>query len=402
MEERTHYNSAGLLRVVTVASMATLTVGLAAGSAGAATRPAPAAPVTGMRAGLAGVTAIPGTSGAWAVGENCPRMPEGCTPGRDLVLRESNSQWSQVPAPSPGGQASLVAVSAASASDAWAVGSWDGGEKNLYLHWDTNTWKRVPGPNNSTLTGVAAISPTDALAVGYTTSRSGSTVTLALRWNGNKWTRTPTPNPGGAGDDELFGVTAVSATDAWAVGSSLDPRTTTKTLVLHWNGSHWSQASAPAVPTLGTRLSGVAAASPSDVWAAGQYDSAGGFDHPLILHWNGHGWAREKLPSPGQKMEVLYGVAARASSVWAVGLGPCIGGSINCPSKTLTMHLTGSGWRVTPSVSVSDRADQNALAGVAITAASTAWAVGDYFPAAESEPIYALLERWNGSAWTTR
>jgi hypothetical protein len=399
MGEHAHFGSAGLLRVVTAASMVTLTVGLSAGPAGAATRLAAAAAVTGTRADLAGVTAIPGTTGAWAVGENCPRAPEGCTPGRDLVLRESNSRWSQVPAPSPGGQASLVAVSADSASDAWAVGSWDGGEKNLYLHWDTNSWKQVPGPDNSTLASVAAISPKDALAVGYTTSRSGSTVTLALRWDGRTWTRTRTPNPGGAGDDELLGVTALSATDAWAVGSSLDPQATTKTLILHWNGSHWSQASVPAVPTDGTQLSGVAAASPSDVWAVGRYNSAGDFEHPLILRWNGHGWTREKLPSAGQKTEMLDGVAATASSVWAVGLGPCIGPSINCPSKTLTMHLTSSGWRVAPSVSVSDRVDQNALAGVAITAASTAWAVGDYFPAAESEPIYALLQRWNGSAW---
>ncbi len=194
----------------------------------------------------------------------------------------------------------------------------------------------------------------------------------------------------------------MSATDAWAVGSSLDPQATTKTLVLHWNGSTWSQAHAPTAATDGTALSGVAAASASDVWAAGRYNSAADFEHPLILHWNGRTWAREKLPSPGMKTETLSGVAATASSVWAVGLGPCLGQSINCPSKTLTMHLTGTGWRVVPSVSVSDLQDQNGLAGVAITSASSAWAVGDYFPAAEQEPSYAMLQHWNGSNWTTR
>ncbi len=396
------FSHAGLLRAAVVATMVTLAAGLTAGPAWAGTRLASAGAITGTRADLAAVTAIPGTTEAWAVGQKCPAAPEGCQPGNDLVLRESNSGWSAVPAPSPGGQASLVAVSADSASDAWAVGSWFGGEKNLYLHWNGSAWKQVTGPDNSTLTGVAAISPTDALAVGYTTSPTGSTVTLALHWDGTTWTRVATPNPGGAGDDQLFGVTAVSATDAWAVGSSLDPQSRTKALVLHWNGSTWSQASAPAVATDATQLSAVAAGSASDVWAVGYYNTPSDFDHPLILHWNGSAWAREELPSPGSKTEVLDGVAATASNVWAVGLGPCIGPSIECPSKTLIMHLTGSGWQVVPSVSVSDHQDQNGLAGVAMTSASNAWAAGDYFPAAEQEPIYAMLQHWNGSTWATQ
>jgi hypothetical protein len=361
----------------------------------------PLAAVSGTRADLTAVTAIPG-GGAWAVGEKCPAQPEGCTPGHDEVLEESGSAWSQVPAPSPGGQADLVAVSADSASDAWAVGEYDGGEKNLYLHWTGGAWTKVPGPGNSTLTGVAAISPTDALAVGYASSRTGATVTLALHWNGQKWSKVATPNPGGAGDDQLQGVSATSATDAWAVGLSLDPQSRYKTLVLHWNGSTWSQSSAPAVATDGTKLTAVAAVSGTDVWAAGVYNTPADYDHPLILRWNGSSWSRQTLPSFGRNVYTLDGLAATASDVWAVGLGPCLGPSINCPSKTLTMHLTSSGWTVQAGVSVSDHVDQNNLAGVAIGPGSDAWAVGDYFPAAESEPVFATLQYWNGSSWASR
>ena len=390
-------------RLLTVAAMAAtvpLTAVLGAGT-GALAGVRPLAAVSGTRADLTAVTAIPG-GGAWAVGEKCPVQPEGCTPGHDEVLKQSGSAWSQVPAPSPGGQANLVAVSADSASDAWAVGDDDGGEKNLYLHWTGGAWKQVPGPGNSTLTGVAAISPTDALAVGYETSKTGATVTLGLHWNGQKWAKVATPNPGGAGDDELYGVSATSATDAWAVGFSLDPQSRTKTLVLHWNGSTWSQSSAPAAATDGTRLSAVSAVSGTDVWAAGVYNTAADFEHPLILHWNGSSWSRQKLPSfENNNTYTLDAVAATTSDVWAVGLGPCVGPSIDCPSKVLTMRLTGSGWKVVPGVSVSDQKDQNNLAGVAITG-SNAWAVGDYFPAAESEPVFATLQYWNGSSWASR
>jgi hypothetical protein len=395
-----------LLRVIAVAAGVPLTAALSAGGgwtgalAGVQPPGAGAAAVSGTRADLTAVTAIPG-GGAWAVGEKCPVQPEGCTPGNDEVLKQSGSAWSPVPAPSPGGQADLVAVSADSASDAWAVGDYDGGEKNLYLHWTGGAWKQAAGPNDSTLTGVAAISPTDALAVGYETSKTGATVTLSLRWNGQKWSKVSTPDPGGAGDDELYAVSATSASNAWAAGFSLDPQSRTKTLVLHWNGSSWSQSSAPVVATDGTKLTAVSAVSGSDVWAAGVYNTAADFEHPLILHWNGNSWSRQTLPSFGRNTYTLDGLAATASDVWAVGLGPCVGPSIDCPSKVLTMHLTGAGWKVVPGVSVSNRVDQNNLAGVAITGAG-AWAVGDYFPAAESEPVYATLQYWNGSGWASR
>jgi hypothetical protein len=375
----------------------------AAPATAAAAAPSPAAAITGTRATLTAVAAIPGSTGAWAVGESCPKTQEGCVPGRDLVLRENAGVWSPVSAPSPGGQASLVAVSAGSSSDAWAVGSYDGGEKNLYLHWTGGSWKRVNGPSNSTLTGVAVISPTDALAVGYGTSPAGATVTVSLHWNGKSWTRVATPSPGGAGDDELLGVTAIpGSTGAWAVGYYQDSAATFKTLVLHWTGSAWRQASAPPVATLGTQLSAVTSVSSRDSWAVGQYDTASNFDHPLILHWNGSTWSRPKLPPLKQNVYVLHGVAATASDVWAVGLGPCVGPSINCPSKVLTMHLTSGGWKVVPGVSVASKQNQNSLSGVALTSAGTAWAVGDYFPAAEDEPIFALLEQQKGSGWVTK
>ncbi len=255
-----------------IAAAVTLTAVLPASVAWAAGPARSAGAVTGTLGDLTSVAVIPGTTDAWAVGWKCPKEPEGCTPGPDLVLRKGTAGWSAVPAPSPGGQAMLVAVSADSASDAWAVESDDGGEKNLYLHWNGSAWKQVPGPtpDGSVLTGVTAISPSDALAVGSYTSPSGVTVTLALRWNGKSWAKQTTPDPSSE-DNELLGVTATSASSAWAAGFSLDAQSRYETLILHWNGSTWQRASAPAVATFGTRLSGIAAGSPSDVWAVGQF-----------------------------------------------------------------------------------------------------------------------------------
>jgi hypothetical protein len=376
---------------------------LPAGAAWAAGPARAAGAITGTLGDLTAVAAIPGTAGAWAVGWKCPKAPEGCTPGADLVLRKGSAGWSAVPAPSPGGQATLVAVSADSASDAWAVGTDDGGEKNLYLHWTGTAWKQVPGPtpDGSVLTGVTAISPSDALAVGRYTSASGATVTLALRWTGKTWVKQASPDPSSE-DNELFGVTATSASDAWAAGFSLGPQSRQETLILHWNGTTWQRASTPAVATFGTQLSGIAADSPSDIWAVGQFFSAADAKQPLILHWNGTTWTRATLPGPGSKTEMLYGAAVVSpTDAWAVGLGPCVGPSGNCPSQALTMHWNGTSWKVVGSVSVSDHTDQNSLTGVAAISASNVWAVGDYFPAAENEPVYQMLQQWNGAKWAS-
>ena len=49
------------------------------------------------------------------------------------------------------------------------------------------------------------------------------------------------PNPGGSSAfNELFGVAAVSASDAWAVGSYYNG-TKEKTLVERWNGKAWQR-----------------------------------------------------------------------------------------------------------------------------------------------------------------
>src|SRR5258708_1382377 len=45
-----------------------------------------------------------------------------------------------------------------------------------------------------------------------------STVTIILHWNGSSWSQAPSPSPGGTIDNYLFGVSADSGNDAWAIG----------------------------------------------------------------------------------------------------------------------------------------------------------------------------------------
>jgi hypothetical protein len=174
----------------------------------------------------------------WAVGG-------GGGGGRTLVEHWNGTSWSHVLAPAPGLSSFLNGVTAISASDAWAVGSFFGpaiGTRVLTLHWDGTAWHQVfaptPGPVGSSLEAVSATSATDVWAVGGYKTSNGLRRTVSVHWDGTSWRRVPTPNPGGG--SSLSGTSAVSATDAWAVGYTNPFGGGQVPLILHWNGTAWT------------------------------------------------------------------------------------------------------------------------------------------------------------------
>ena len=65
----------------------------------------------------------------------------------------------------------------------------------------------------------------------------------------------------------LLGVSATSASNAWAVGFiGGSPQ---QTLIQHWNGTAWKQVATPDPGPVGNILDGVSAVSASDAWAVG-------------------------------------------------------------------------------------------------------------------------------------
>jgi hypothetical protein len=95
------------------------------------------------------------------------------------------------------------------------------------------------------LTGVRAVSATDAWTVGNDSSTEGDTAsTLILRWNGQDWTRvpSPSPDPNKSGVNNLAGVSTVSADHAFAAGSSDDAFTgVNRAPIVDWNGTTWAR-----------------------------------------------------------------------------------------------------------------------------------------------------------------
>jgi hypothetical protein len=82
----------------------------------------------------------------------------------------------------------------------------------------------------------------DGWAVGsQCTRRCQRGSTLIERWNGRRWSRVPSPDVARVPVQVLYGVRAVSARDAWAVGIYLTSRDeAVRTLIEHWNGRRWA------------------------------------------------------------------------------------------------------------------------------------------------------------------
>ena len=297
---------------------------------------------------LTGVTAE-SPADAWAVGYYANST---CAMAVTLILHWNGIAWSRVRSPDPGAACNyLEGVSVTSATDAWAVGQSCTFAVNtchtLILHWNGTAWSKVASPSPGTggfdpLTAVSADSAADAWAVGYYCTTDSCTIrhTLTLHWNGTAWSRIASPNqaPGTYFPDA---VSADSPTDAWTVGTYCTAATcdSENTLTLHWNGTVWSKVASPNPGPVKDNLNGVTALSPTDAWAVGDYcvHSGCSFRDTLTLHWDGTAWSQVASPTPRSgPQNYLSGVTATGTDdAWAVG--------------STILHWNGAAWSISPS-----------------------------------------------------
>jgi hypothetical protein len=295
---------------------------------------------------------------AWAVGST---NQSGFAATNPLAAHWDGSAWSIVATPATTGSAKsiLSGVAALGPADAWAVGR-SRASTALIEHWNGSQWAIVPSPNpappagqtfaGSALTAVSARSASDIWAVGSYTTAKGTTAnsfTLTEHWNGSAWSVVPSPNtaaPSVNGVQQLLhGVTAVSASDVWAVGNTIDAASGSflpdKTLILHYNGTAWSVVPSPDHPAEDV-LAAVTAVSSTDVWAVGNFverTATSTISRSLSLHWNGTAWSTVASPNggPGSGDTLLNGVSALGSGeVWAAGF------TLTPAYTTLVLHHT--------------------------------------------------------------
>ena len=253
---------------------------------------------------------------AWAVG----RSNTGA-----LTMRWNGTRW--VVVANPGGTgSSLSDVTILSPTDVWAVGSARPGP--LVIHWDGTKWSKLAGPpfGQGSYMAVAGIPGTSQVWI-YGNDDASYGV-AAARGDASGWQKSVLPVKGSGWSLTSRSLVADSTSSAWIAMTVNDNAGRNRPLALHWDGSAWSPVKIPN-PGGNASLTGIAASKTSDVWAVGSYLTSG---HPVtsrsfVLHWDGSAWqpvsgpSQARVVSPGKPIG-LAGVAAtpEVGPVWAVGL----------------------------------------------------------------------------------
>jgi hypothetical protein len=206
---------------------------------------------------LLGVTAI-STDDVWAVGyAGDPALGQ----ERAVALRWNGLGWSSFalrPAIG-GGRSALVAVSALSGTDVWAVGYQRA--RPLIVRYDGTAWSRSPSEVRGEILAVTALEPDDVWAVGE----------RIQRFDGTGWSEVGSLRPG----EVLRSVAGVSPTDVWAVGTRPTAEGVLKPLVLRFDGSAWSRVRGRGVAGSVT-LTGVSALPDGTILGVGYRDGPEG------------------------------------------------------------------------------------------------------------------------------
>jgi hypothetical protein len=279
---------------------------------------------------------------------------------RPIAEHFDGTSWQVVPTPVLEHGDDLLSVAAVAGNDVWAVGSQFGPNGgygfSLIEHWDGSSWTIIDSPTSTVqhtgLLGVTAIASNDVWAVGEVINFQAT----VEHWDGSRWSLVS--SSAFSGSQGLLSVSADAGNGVWAVSRSNGPG------IVHFDGTSWTH-----IDSLND-FNSVTALSPTDVWAVGSrlvdYDDI----RATIAHWDGSQW--QIVPSPdlrGQGGSELTGVAAISpTDIWAVGI---VGASGNL--QTLSEHWDGTSWSIIPSPSPGNR---SALFGVTALSDGTVAAVG--------------------------
>jgi hypothetical protein len=343
---------------------------------------------------LSGVSAT-SVNDVWAVGLSSGPLN---TP---LVEHWNGSTWTATTAAVvPQHNTALSAVDALASNDVWAVGNFLSGNdvsSTLVEHFNGTTWTIIPSPNasglNNHLVAITALSDTDIWAVGSITNQTTfTTQTLTMHWNGSQWTIVPSPNVG-AGANALNAVAALSSTDVWAVGGDGAPGG--GSLALHWDGMSWTVVPTPPPSSfLVETLNGVAAFASNDVWAVG-YTTPGLYTATtLALHWDGTSWTAVPTPNPQDDARLTAVTTVPGThQLWAAGQQDTANPQNPGPVTLLVEHWTGSAWVVVPGVDT-PQPNTDTILGMTALNARDIWAVG--YTTSPTAPSPTLIEQGGG------
>jgi hypothetical protein len=238
-----------------------------------------------------------GPADVWAIGE------------AGLVMHWDGSRWSEQRL-----AGNLVSIWGGARNDVWINGCGD-----RFYHWNGTAWSRVRSPIPAEYAGVCPV-----LWGASANDVSAFDQRYLLRWNGAAWRKEGLPF-----DDQVPGVNGASVSalwsapsngDLWAIGAEkVGPGFDGYPLVLRRGAGHWDKLPTPQAEGY---LLAVWGDRDDNVWAVGTKG--------LILHWDGTTWSQEE----SGVVQALRSIHGAGGTAWIVGdLGTVLVRALRAGSK---------------------------------------------------------------------
>lgn len=261
----------------------------------------------------------------------------------------------------------------------------------LALAWGSGVAAALPAwPFGAREAAVRADRPLLAVSCSSARACTGVGGLFADRWNGRRWAARPALVPAFSDPafDFLSGVSCAARSVCMAVGLSHPPPAANagydySALAEVWDGRTWSDQSPTLSQTSDGYLLAVSCPTASDCIAVGQEVASA-----LAMGWNGHSWTIQLAPATSAAMSVLNGVSCTSvASCFAVGY---VAPNRFSPSRALVERWNGIAWSRLPTPSPPP-GESAVLNGVSCT--------GGFCTAVGSVGQRQLVERWNGHKW---
>jgi trimeric autotransporter adhesin len=253
--------------------------------------------------------------------------------------------------------------------------------------WDGASWTGVGGGLAGGAVLAIAVSGNDVYVGGEFSSAGGTPASRIAKWNGTSWSTL------GSGMDGRVRTIAVSGSDVYVGGDFSNAGGTPASRIAKWNGTSWSALgsgmsggiSHPALwIVLGIAVSG------TDVYAGGEFTTAGGVPARCIAKWDGTSWS-----GLGSGMNGVGGFA-RVHALATLGADVYAGGNFNSAGGVGTNGIAK--WNGTAWSGLGGGLSAGALV-TSVAASGTDVYAGGTLTTPGGTPANNVA-RWNGSAWS--
>ena len=215
----------------------------------------------------------------------------------------------------------------------------------------------------------------------------------------------PMGRAGGQPTSFFNDVSCAGAGFCAAVGASYTDVHHQASLAEIWNGQNWTARPTPYKPggSVTQWLQSVSCSSASFCVAAGDYQTAVGFQHGFVETWNGTAWTGQALPEPRNSAvtTVLDASCTAPDSCVAVGNELPNGEYTEYgPNRSVAWQWNGTAWRILSVLNLAKKGTATGFTQVSCTSATACTALGQY-PLNEPDSYQTqVAARWNGTGWT--